>query len=140
MYISVLVSLFLGISFSGIFLNKFELILIKVLIPIINYIKRNNNDPYKLKIVHYIDDEIPVAQYKPDENEIQRAEEEDLSQKEESEEKESEEKESEEKESEEKNDEDKEKEEGNEDINDLLNKINSINNKPNVVYLDENLD
>jgi hypothetical protein len=53
MNISVLVSLFFGVFFSGVLLNKFELILIKVIIPIINYIKRNNNDPYQLKIVYY---------------------------------------------------------------------------------------
>ena len=64
MYISVLVSLFFGVFFSGVLLNKFELILIKVLIPIINYIKRNNNDPYQLKIVYYVVEETTRTQYK----------------------------------------------------------------------------
>ena len=49
--------LFSGIFFSGVFINGFESILINVLIPIINYIKRNNNNPYKLKLIYYIDEE-----------------------------------------------------------------------------------
>jgi hypothetical protein len=57
MYIAALISLLSGIFFSGVFLNGFELILSNVLVPIINYIKSNNNNPYKIKIVHYIENE-----------------------------------------------------------------------------------
>jgi len=57
MYIAALISLLSGILFSGVFLNGFELVLSNVFVPVINWIKRNNNNPYKIKIVHYVDDE-----------------------------------------------------------------------------------
>lgn len=57
MYIAALISLLSGIFFSGVFLNGFELVLSNILVPIINYIKTNNNNPYKIKIVHYIANE-----------------------------------------------------------------------------------
>ena len=57
MYIAALISLLSGIFFSGVFLNGFELLLSNILVPIINYIKTNNNNPYKIKIVHYIENQ-----------------------------------------------------------------------------------
>lgn len=147
MYISVLVSLFLGVFFSGVLLDKFEIILIKVLIPIINFIKKNNNDPYKLKIVYYVDGERPFTQYKATENQSDenQSDKDDESQENQSEKEEDRFKEEDQSEREDQNEreEQTEKEEEeleNNDINNLLNKINTINNKSNVVYLDENLD
>jgi hypothetical protein len=148
MYISVLVSLFFGVFFSGVLLNKFELILIKVLIPIINYIKRNNNDPYQLKIVYYVVEETTHTQYKSTDDKLV---EEDLSEEDRSEEDRSEEDDDSEEEKQEKeeqsppeNDSQNEvvlgEESENNDIDNLLNKINSINTKSNVVYLDAKLD
>lgn len=152
MYISVLVSLFLGVFFSGVLLDKFEIILIKVLIPIINFIKKNNNDPYKLKIVYYVDGERPFTQYKVAENQSDenQSDKDDESQENQSEKEEDRFKEEDQTEREEQNEREdqnerveqteKEEELENNDINNLLNKINTINNKSNVVYLDENLD
>jgi len=184
MYLSVLVSLFFGVFFSGVLLNKFELILIKVIIPIINYIKRNNNDPYQLKIVYYVAEETAHTQYKfnnnklveedlsegdddsqeeseeeqpqTEEEQLQTEEEKQLQPEEkqlqpeekqlqpEEKQQQPEEKQQQLEEEQAKTEEEKQvvlgEESENNDINNLLNRINSINTKSNVVFIDEKLD
>jgi len=153
MYFSILVSLFSGVFFSGYFINGFEVLLVGLLVPLINYIRRMNNNPYQLKITYYNKD------YNQNESENNDEDEEEEVTKDEDEEvtKDEDEEVTKDEDEEVTKDEDEEvtkdehekvtKEEGtkvieinDETINDLLNKINSVNNKSNTVYLDEKLD
>ena len=138
MYVSLIISLFSGIFISSIFFNKLELILTHILIPIINYI---NNKPYKLKLVHFIEES-------NQEIEESNQEIEELNQEIEESNQEIEESNQEIEESNQEIEEDKEGEEEeecmnqteyDENINKLLNKINSLNKKK-IIFLDENLD
>ena len=131
MYVSLIISLFSGIFISSIFFNKLELILTHILIPIINYI---NNKPYKLKLVHFIEESNQEIEESNQEIEELNQEIEESNQEiEESNQEIEEDKEGEEEE------ECMNQTEYDENINKLLNKINSLNKKK-IIFLDENLD